>query len=297
MQFRHLLPLLAGLALSLPLSAQVFYGTDDFNDNSFASGRWGSFGTANGGLWTEANGRLEFTADASSTSIITSNRAQQFVVWSSDTSGNTSYTDSWTVTANLTLDQSVVATNGVQMIGLETFMAGTASGYYGVYLMYATSGGRIFSEQGVYNGSAYTRTTLGSTGSLQSGFDTSDVLLRLSYNGGTQTFTSGFSTDGGATFLDYTSGGGTGSFGGSAAGSASAWATSPTTGFGLEVYGAIYGNGSSAGPVATSGQMYLDNLSVSAIPEPSTYAASLASVALLVAVCRRRKQRADAIRG
>jgi hypothetical protein len=282
---RLLLALLAGASLlSVSLSAQSFYGSDDFNDNSFASGRWTPFATTNGGLWTETNGRLEFTANASSTSIITSNRAQQFRVWSNTNSGNSSYTDSWSATVSATMDNAVVASNGVQIIGLESFMAGTQSGYYGIYLMYTTSGGRAFSEQGLYNGTNYARTNLGTTGTLTPGFDTSDVLLRLSYNGTTSTFTSGYSVDGGATFLDY----GTG-----APGSTSGWFVTPTTGFGLEIYGTIYGNGSSAGPIATSGQMYVDNFSVTAIPEPSTYAA-LAGLGALGLVCWRRSARRQA---
>lgn len=279
-----ILSFLAGLLLlASPLAAQSFYGSDDFNDNAFASGRWGSFATQNGGLWTETNGRLEFTADASSTLITTSNRAQQYVTWSNSTSGNTSYTDSWTATANFSLDQAVSATNGVQVIGMEALMAGTASGYYGIYLLYATSGGRVFSSQGVFNGSGYTPTTVGTTGALAPGFDTTDVMLRISYNGGTNTFTSGYSFDNGTTFYDY----GTG-----AAMNTSAWAVAPTTGFGLRFYGALYGDGSPIGPIATSGQMYMDNLSVSAVPEPSTYAAIAGLGALGLALWRRRRKTA-----
>jgi hypothetical protein len=181
------------------------------------------------------------------------------------------------------MDPSVVATNGVQIIGLEAFMAGSQSGYYGIYLMYATSGGRAFTEQGLYNGTGFARTTLGSTGALAPGFDTSDVLLKLDYNGGTNTFTSGYSVDGGNTFLNY----GTG-----APGSTSGWFVTPSTGFGLEVYGALYGNGTLTGPIAMSGQMYADNLSVSAIPEPSTYAAFAGLGALGLAFWRRRQKAA-----
>jgi len=287
MPIHHRLALLGALLLiTIAARAQVsFYGTDNFDDNTFASGRWSSFGTNNGGLWTEANGRLEFTADASSTLIITSNRAQQFVVWSNNTSGNTSYADSWTATATVTLDQSVSTTNGAQMIGLEAFMAGTASGYYGIYLFHATSGSRVFSERGAYNGSGYTRTTLGTTGALAPGFDTTDVLLRISYNGGTNTFTSGYSFDNGTTFYDYGTGAST---------NTSAWAVAPTTGFGLQFYGALYGNGTLTGPIATSGQMYADNLAVSAVPEPSTYAALAGLAALGFAYWRRRQKTAAA---
>ena len=44
-------------------------------------------------------------------------------------------------------------------------------------------------------------------------------------------------------------------------------------GFGLDIYGAFYGDGVNPGQILSSGQAYIDNLSVSAVPEPSTYAA------------------------
>ncbi|MDI1248129.1 MAG: PEP-CTERM sorting domain-containing protein [Lacunisphaera sp.] len=295
----HLFPRLALLGTllltTIPLQAQVsFYGTDDFNDNSFAPGRWSSFGTTNGGLWTETNGRLEFTADATATAITTANRAQQFRVWSSTTSGNPSYTDSWSATMSFTIDKTAVATNGASVLGFENFMAGSASGYYGIYLQYATSGGRIYAEQGVFNGSGYTRTTLGSTGSLDNTFDGTDVLLQMNYNASTQAFTSAFSFDAGNTYYTFGTWTGAGHFGGPATGNTSAWAVTPTTGFGLEVYGALYGDGVTPGSTFLSGQAYADNLTVSAIPEPSTYAAFAGLGALGLAFWRRRQKAAAA---
>ncbi|MBX3738545.1 MAG: PEP-CTERM sorting domain-containing protein [Candidatus Didemnitutus sp.] len=292
---RAITALLAGALATVLLRAQAsLYGSDDFNDNTFASGRWSSFGTANGGLWTETNGRFEFTADSTSTAITTANRAQQFRVWSSTTSGNSSYTDSWAATMTFTLDKTAVASNGASLIGFETFMAGTASGYYGLYLQYATSGGRIFAEQGVYNGSGYTRTTLGSTGNLDNTFDATEVLLKIAYNGSTSTFTSGFSFDAGSTFYTFGTWTGTGHFGGLASGATANWAVTPTTGFGLELYGALYGDGSSAGPTLVSGQAHADNLAVSAVPEPATYAAFAGLGALGLVWWRRRQLNAAA---
>lgn len=289
----HLLVVIAALAsLGAPAFAQAtFYGTDDFNDNSFASGRWSSFQTTNAGVWAETNGRLEFTGNASSTSITTANRVQQFRIWSSNTTSNTSYTDSWTANMTFTIDKTVVASNGVTMLGFDVHRAGTASGYYGIYLLYASSGGRIFSEQGVFNGSGFTRTTLGSTGTLDNAFDGTEVLLRVDYNGSTQSFTSAFSFDSGATYFNYGNFGSADASGGTAVGNTSAWLSAPTTGFGLEVYGALYGNGSATGPTLVSGQAFADNLSVSAIPEPSTYAAIFGAGALAFAFWRRRAPR------
>ncbi len=291
----NLLIVIAALAsLAAPALAQAtFYGTDDFNDNTFASGRWNTFQTLNGGAWSETNGRMEFTGDATSTAILTSNRVQQFRVWSSNTTSNTSYTDSWTANMTFTIDKTAVASNGVTLLGFDVHRAGTSSGYYGIYLLYTTSGGRIFSEQGVFNGTGFTRTTLGSTGTLDNAFDGTDVLLRVDYNGSTQNFTSAFSFDSGATYFNYGNFGSAGASGGTAVGNTSAWLSAPTTGFGIEVYGALYGNGSSAGPTLVSGQAFVDNLSVSAIPEPSTYAAIFGAGALAFAVWRRSRKTAS----
>ena len=293
-----LLPLLlAGLSLPTPwLSAQTsFYGADDFTDNAFASGRWSAVQTLNGGLWSETNGRLEFTADATSTAITTSSRAQQYRVWANSTTDNTSYSDSWTATATVSFNDAVVNANGVQIIGLEAMMAGGQSGYYGLYLLNATDGGRIFASEGLYNGTSYTATTLGSTHSpLDPSFDVTAVTLRLSYHGASNTFTSAFSFDNGNTFLDFTSGGGSGAITGTAATTTADWFTTPTAGFGLRVYGALYGNGSSAGPTAVSGDMTLDGFAVSAIPEPSTYAMVAGLGALGLAFWRRRVSRSRA---
>lgn len=286
---RFVVLILASLVLlSSPLAAQAFYGSDNFNDNTFASGRWGSFNTANAGLWTETNGRMEFTGDATSTSITTSNRVQQFRVWSNNTASS-SYTDSWTASASFTIDTAAVSSNGVVMMGLETFAATTTAGYYGVYLLSATSGSRIFAERGIWNGTGYTRATLGSTGDLNLSFDTTNVLLETRYNPSTNTLTTAFSFDGGTTYYDFTTGGGTNAFGGGASFTVTNWAASATDGFGLDIYGALYGNGTQTGPTLTSGQAYMDNLSVSAVPEPSTYAALAGLGALGLAIWRRRR--------
>lgn len=291
MHLTRLIPFLAGLLLlASPLAAQSFYGSDDFNDNTFASGRWGSFNTTNAGLWTETNGRMEFTGDATSTGITTSNRVQQFRVWSNNTASS-SYTDTWTASASFTIDTAAVSSNGVVVMGLETFAATTNAGYYGVYLLSATNGSRIFTERGIWNGSGYNRVTLGSTGDLNLSFDTTNVLLETRYNPSTNALTTAFSFDGGTTYYDFTTGGGTNAFGSSASFTVTNWAASATDGFGLDFYGALYGNGTQTGPTLLSGQAYVDNLSVSAVPEPSTYAALAGLGALGLAIWRKRRQR------
>lgn len=281
---------LLALAFTAGARAQAFYGSDNFDDNTFASGRWGAFGTNGGGLWSEQNGRMEFTGDASSTTYTTSNRVSQFRLWSNNTP-NTSYSDDWTATASFTIDNSAVASNGVVLMGLETFATATDAGYYGIYLTSATSGARIFTERGIWNGTGYDRTFIGSTGNLDVSFDVTDVLLRISYDAGTQTLTSSFSFDSGASYIDYASGG-TGHYGASAAFGIDGWSDTVVDGFGMDIYGALYGNGTDTGPTLLSGQAYMDNLSVSAVPEPSTYAAIAGALMLGFAAWRRRAKAA-----
>ncbi len=279
------------LLLASPLAAQSFYGSDDFNDNAFASGRWTVFGTANGGAWTEINDRMEFTGDATSTSIKTSNRVQQFRVWSNNTASS-SYIDTWIASASFTIDTAAVNSNGVVVMGLETFAATTDAGYYGVYLLSATGGSRIFTERGIWNGTGYNRATLGSTGNLNLSFDTTNVLLETRYNPSTNALTTAFSFDGGTTYYDFTTGGGTNAFGGAASFTVTNWAASAADGFGLDIYGAFYGDGVNPGQILSGGQAYMDNLNVSAVPEPSTYAALAGLGALGLALWRKRRKHA-----
>jgi hypothetical protein len=277
--------------VSTAVFAQPFFGSDNFDDNSFESGRWQSFGTANGGAWTEVNGRMEFTGNASDTSTIsTTNRVQQFRLWSNNTP-NISYTTDWVAAANFTIDPAAVATNGVVLMGLETFATATDAGYYGIYLMSATGGGRIFTERGVWNGSGYDRQTVGTFSPLVPDFDVTDVRLEIRYDAATQILSSAFSYDNGATYFNYVTGGGTGYSGAAAPYNVNNWSASATDGFGLDIYGATYGNTSTpTGPTVLSGQAYMDNLTVSAVPEPSTYAAIAGALMLGFAAWRRRQQ-------
>lgn len=286
--------LLVLLVLSLGATAAraqtSFYGTDNFNDNSLAA-NWNSLGSHNSGAWANANGRLEFTANATSTAITTADRAYSFMSWKNDTGNNTSYGTNWVATASFTIDTAAVAINGASLLGFEVSVANADGGYYGIYLVAATSGNRIFSEQGIYDGiSAYTRSNLGSTGALDPALDMTDVTLKITYDASTHALTSAYSFDSGTTFLTYANSTNTGHFGAAATGNTASWNPGPTSGFGLEFYGALYGDGVSAGPSFLSGQAFADNLSVSAIPEPATYAMFAGLGALGLAAWHRRRK-------
>ena len=111
--------------------------------------------------------------------------------------------------------------------------------------------------------------------------DNTDVILRLTWDAGAQTLAAAYSLDGSsfasvATFLPVSQWDNTG--GGNV-----------SNGFNFEVFG----NSNIAGAVSV-GSVYADNFAVSAIPEPSTYAALAGLGALGLAFWRRRQARAAA---
>jgi hypothetical protein len=106
--------------------------------------------------------------------------------------------------------------------------------------------------------------------------DNTDVILRISWDASSHLLSSSYSFDNGATF-DLLRG----SY------SVSGWtADAPTSGFNFEIF-----MNSNLGSELTAGSAYLDNFSVSAVPEPSTYAAIAGGLMLGFAVWRRRKAR------
>jgi hypothetical protein len=94
----------------------------------------------------------------------------------------------------------------------------------------------------------------------------------------------GYSTDGGSTFLA----GAAYDLDGAQVGISAPF----NNGFGLEFYASV----NNIGTAVTSGQMSFDNLTVSAVPEPSTYAA-LAGLSALGLVCWRRRREAAHVTG
>ncbi len=278
---------------ALPVSAQFFYGTDDFNDNSFASGRWntgtGALSAGVGtGTFTETNSRLELTTSIAATG---NTNYSLYRFWANDATGNTSYTDSWVAMVRVTIDPAFLPVSatpnsrgGSTRLGLEVAMAGTNSGYMNIYLTTANLGYNVGTGSGVWNGtSAYTSSSDSFSGGIGNYGPTTDVFLRLSHDGSARTLTSSYSFDSGATYSNLRTL------------NTDDWLVDPTTGFSLSLFttNIRYGSPSPSYTVA-SGQAYLDNFSVSAIPEPSTYAAIFGAGALAFAVWRRRATRPPA---
>ena len=266
--------------------AQSFYGTDDFNDNTFASGRWatgaGSLSSGGTGTFTETNSRLELTTSIAATGN-TSYTLYRY--WANDTTGNTSYTDSWVATVRVTINPAFLPETGQSVggstrLGLEVGMAGTNSGYMNIYLAVANLGYNVGTGSGVWNGTSYTSSSDSFSGAFGNYGPTTDVILRLIHDGGTRNLTSSYSFNSGATYSDLRTL------------NTDDWSPDPTTGFNLGLFttNLRYGNPSPSYTVA-SGQAYLDDLSVSVIPEPSTYASLAGIGALAFAVWRRRATR------
>lgn len=303
------------LALTaVKLSAQTFVGSDNFNDNTLtvqgsnaqASGQWrlsipNEQNGQTGGAWTETNGRMEYSSSAL-TSTTGMNRGQ--LIWVSPSSSvttvgaaglnaSTPYDSTWKATVDVTNLTSRTGTN-YALAGFEIYVTGnvtnpntsytalTTTGFYSV--MFENFGGtlRERTQWGVLDASTLSATagTYSNNNIVTGNLGVSSLQLQLSYDGTTRMLTTAFSTDGGASFttgatLDL------------------AGAQAPTVaplngGMGLRFFAASDNN---AGDTIAAGTLYYDNLTVSAIPEPSTYAA-LAGVGVLGLAMWRKKRKA-----
>jgi hypothetical protein len=248
-----LLALLAGTA-----SAQ-YTGSDDFNGSSIGASWDFQYSLDAGiGTWTETNNRLEFTSPAGSNSRV--------LVWNNDI--NNAYNENWTASLTVSNLTSLPAA-GYNLIGLQVFAANNADlGFFGLYATNNSStGANILFEKAL--GPSYTMTTYGESPAET---DLSDVLFTMSFNAATKDVTLAYSLDSGATIKDSV-----------VFNPGSDWSGAPTDGFSFRILGY-----STADAVA-AGQLYADNFSVTAVPEPSTYAAIAGALMLGFAMWRRRR--------
>ncbi|MSU65991.1 MAG: PEP-CTERM sorting domain-containing protein [Opitutus sp.] len=156
----------------------------------------------------------------------------------------------------------------------NTTISPSNNAYYGIYLStIATSGNRIIFEWGKWNSgiSDFDRVSTYSTATSTSG-----VVLRMDFNGTSKIMTGYFSFDSGASFTSA------GTF--NLASTQAGIAAIADNAMGLELLGLA----SSIGVAVTSGQIFFDNLSVTAIPEPMSYAAIFGAGAFGFAIWRRR---------
>lgn len=265
MKTRYLLGLLAGCCLaSLPLSAQIFVGSDDFNAGQTT--KWDYAYRLNGAT----QGNLSFTNDRLDFTKAGAGAGNFFRLWNSDGTPQpnvtpSSYTTSWTMTMAVTNTLTGLASGEFANIGIQVF--NDANSYSALMLTAGSAGYRIQAE-----GSGFSTV-------LTSITSNTDVLLRLSWDAGTQALAASYSLDGNsfsaaATFLPLTQ-----------------WNNSnPDLAVNNGFNFGVFANSNTSGAISV-GSIYADNFSVSAVPEPSTYAA-LAGVAALGLVWWRRRQQA-----
>jgi len=261
MNTRHLLSLLAiALVACASLNAQPYpyAGSDNFDDNSLGSS-W-DFGYAvpgtTSGLFTEKNGRLEFTSGGANQS--------RALAWNN--SINNGYNEDWS--ASLTVTNLTAPSAGYSLIGLQVFAANNLDvGLFGAYAYSDSSTGlNLLAEKGY--GSDFTLTSYVESPAVT---DLTDLTLRFTHDASTHNVTVSYSNDG-ATFHDSI-----------VFNPATDWSGAPVDGFSFRIMAM------STVDAISSGQMYADNFTVSAIPEPSTYAALAGLGALGLALWRRRQ--------
>jgi len=252
---------LAGLLIANAYG-QAFIGAD--NLDSGASAKWdGTYrfpGSGTNGTLDFSNNRLDFSKGAGQGSFVR--------IWDSEGTAtpavnSLSYSTSWAMTWSVTNTLGGLTGGDYATIGIQVENDNFS---YSALMLSATSSGNFVRAEG----SGFTAVNA-ATG------DNTDVLLRLSWDATAQSLAAAYSLDGSsfssvASFLPV-----------------SQWDNSVgsvTNGFNFEVFG----NSNLAGALSV-GSVYGDNFAVTAVPEPSTYAAIAGLGALGLAVWRRRQVR------
>lgn len=269
---------LLALGAAAPASAQTMAGTDDFNDGSLTVGagqRWISnydiSGGATAGTYAESGGTLNYTSTSEDT---------QFLRWSGiNTFADNDFDHNWTI--SIDVSNSANPVNGYVTAGLQIYTTYEVSGslYYNAYYsIMALSGGTdgIVTEWAKYDEGlddlAITSNFINQDGisdyTIQLSWDATSNLLTASYDTG-----SGMVT--GQTF--------------NLAGAEAGYLDPYNQKMGIELFVR-----SADGAGLVSGGVSFDNMavSVSAVPEPSTYAAIAGALMLGFAAWKRRKAKA-----
>lgn len=261
--FRMLVIALA--ALSSISSGQEFVGSDNFN--SGATTAWAfsyRLNSATQGALDFSNNRLDATQAAGGTGNL-------FRTWEADAADTAlnsnaarttaSFTTSWNMDISVTNQLSGLTGDQFLSVGIQ---ARSGSDYFASFLA-ATPSGLVVRREST--GVVFTTATATSN---------SDVRLRISWDASAQQLSTAYSFDSGASYTTL----GTGF-------SVSSWtADAPSAnGFNMETF-----MNANLGSSLAAGTAFMDNFSVSAVPEPSSFAA-LAGLAVLGLAATRRRAR------
>ena len=249
----------------LALHAQNFSGSDDF---SGVTGNWSADTTANGGTLTVAGGVLNFTDGG----LLASSNSSAYRDWTLNAG---SYTADWQAQIDFTFNSLSQVPS--QITGLTFIVANISDLTDNARLSFQQS--YMMSATRAVSGSVYTSGTPGTdtgwisttatTVTVRASYLASSHELSLAYNDGT-----GFTN----VFTSTTEAGGL------------AWEMSDGDTFGLRIAASNLTNAGASSAIIL-GNVYADNFAASStapIPEPSTYAAGLGALALLVAGLKRR---------
>lgn len=255
--------------LTASVSAQSFFGSDDFNapGPGFSTSLWSPFGS----YTQQTNGRAQ---------LININGAYNVdggLIWTNNGSLDVGqHTYDWTVSVSATLDYD--GFNGFPSLGL--FAQPQGGRYFGIMLRGGQPNGstQVFSSHTGTIIGAHIDGSFGTVGlATTSTADVTEVLLRLSWDSSADTLTSDYSLDGGATYATSVS----------LTVDGSTLGLTPNNGFSLMLYA------QSGGVEHQANTMYFDNFTVasdsSAIPEPSAFSALAGAAALGLALRRRQR--------
>jgi hypothetical protein len=249
-----------------PAFSAIFYGSDNFNDNSKDPSLWGADVIGGNGALNEVNGRLEYTSTR-----FGANEANR--PWILNFGG---YGENWAI--QLDVFNSHVAGGGeVTSCGFEVFQGGNSlnSVFVELYTVHTANGKGFYSV--LRNNNVYAAEQ--ATGDLNATLGT----VQISYDGLNKVLTSSYDPDGSANgfqWIQFATFGINGS--GGSTGNAN-WGMNDSSEFSVSVYGY------SEKTDITSGMIYVDNFI--AVPEPSNWPfALLAAGAAIISRSRGRSQ-------
>jgi len=252
--------------------SQTFVSSDNFSANTGTtpSAAWQVSYTPVFSTDTNINGRLEYTSTQDPADLVASQTSWNLAASKTSDSWN----DSWVATVDA--HNSVTGANSFARAYLELFNPQHSVPYptFNISLRESTTAGGLTTE------TIRALNTPHDDGSGQTFADftvavPTDVKLRMAFDASTKIATASYSIDAGATFVNLMSV--------DIDNGATTWSVAPTSGFGVNLF-------SYSGNVdVASGQLYYDNFSMTAVPEPSTYAAIAGIGALGLAFWRKRQ--------